>query len=206
LTRKGDRLSLFHWRSFFRPYLSRRDISLKEAFMLRKLIAAAAVTAALALAACESGPTPYQPGGGSERGYSETKIESDRYRISFKGNSLTDRETVETYMLYRASELTLQNGFDTFTIVNRDTEKDSATRQYGGYMGTRLSYVYFVPNYGWVGAYDSYWTPSRYEQVTRYEAYAEILMGRGAKGADPNIFDARQVSQNLAGLITRPPQ
>ena len=95
-------------------------------------------------------------------------------------------------------------GDGTFTrMLHRDWEIWGPN---GGYMGTRLSYVYFVPNYGWVGAYDSYWTPSRYEQVTRYEAYAEILMGRGAKGSDPNTFDARQVSQNLAGLITRPPQ
>jgi hypothetical protein len=174
--------------------------------MLRKLMAAAAITSMLALAACESGPTPYQPGGGQERGYSETRIENDRWRISFKGNSMTDKETVENYMLYRAAELTLQNGFDNFTMVNRNTDKDSDIRSYGGYMGTRLSYMYFVPNYGWVGAWEPYWTPSRYEQVTRYEAYAEILMGRGAKSSDPNAFDAREVSKNLAGLIDRAPR
>jgi hypothetical protein len=40
--------------------------------------------------------------------------------------------------------------------------------------------------------------------VTRYEAYAEVVMSRGPKGSDPNSFDARQVSQNLAGNIQRP--
>ena len=175
--------------------------------MLRRIVAATVLTATLALAACESyGPTPYQPGGGNERGYSETKIEGDRYRISFKGNSLTGKETVENYMLYRAAELTLQNGYDTFTIVNRDTDKDRDIRSSGGYMGTRLSYMYFVPRYGWVGAWEPYWTPERYREVTRYEAYAEILMGRGAKGDNPNSFDARQVSQNLGPQIQRPPQ
>lgn len=174
--------------------------------MLRKLIAAAAVTATLGLAACESGPTPYQPGGNGDRGFSETRIENDRWRISFKGNSLTGRETVETYMLYRAAELTLQNGYDHFTIVNRDTERDRDIRSSGGYMGTRLSYMYYVPRYGWVGAWEPYWTPERYREVTRYEAYAEILMGRGAKGDNPNSFDARQVSQNLGPQIQRPPQ
>ena len=174
--------------------------------MLRKLIAAAAVTATLGLAACESGPTPYQPGGNGDRGFSELRIENDRWRISFKGNSLTGRETVETYMLYRAAELTLQNGYDHFTIVNRDTERDRDIRSSGGYMGTRLSYMYYVPRYGWVGAWEPYWTPERYREVTRYEAYAEILMGRGAKGDNPNSFDARQVSQNLGPQIQRPPQ
>ena len=101
--------------------------------MLRKLIAIAAMAGALA--ACGSyGPTPYQPGGGGARGFSETRIENDRWRISFKGNSLTNKETVENYMLYRAAELTLQNGFDTFTIVNRDTDKNSRVRSWPGHL------------------------------------------------------------------------
>ena len=172
--------------------------------MLRKLLAAAAITAALGLAACQNGPTPYQPGAGNDRGYAESKIENDRYRVSFKGNARTGRETVENYLLFRAAELTLQNGFDTFTIVSRDTDKDRDVRQTGGYMGSRLSYMYFSPRYGWIGAWDPFWTPARYEEVTRYEAFAEVVMGRGAKGSDPNTFDARQVSQNLAGQIQRP--
>ena len=174
--------------------------------MIRTLMAAVAASGALALAACSSGPTPYQPAAGYDRGYAESRIENDRYRISFKGNSLTDRETVENYMLYRAAELTLQSGFDVFTIVNRDTDKDSRIRQTGGFYGPRLSYVYYSPRWGWVHAYDPFWSasPSRFDEVTRYEAYAEIVMSRGPKGADPNAFDARQVSQNLAGAITRP--
>jgi predicted small lipoprotein YifL len=176
--------------------------------MLKQILAASALALTTLTACGTSGPTPYQPQtADSSRGYSETRIENDRWRISFKGNSMTGRETVENYMLYRAAELTIQNGYDTFTVVNRDTDKQSRTREYGGmYAGTYLSYMYFVPRYGWVGAYEPYWTPSRYEQVTRYEAYAEILMGKGAKGSDPATFDARQVSQNLAGVVQRAPQ
>ena len=70
---------------------------------------------------------------GYDRGYSEQKIENERYRISFKGNSMTGRETVENYLLFRAAELTLQTGYDTFTIVNRDTDKDRDVRRGGGY-------------------------------------------------------------------------
>ncbi len=178
--------------------------------MMRKAGMALVVAAAAALSACGSyGPTPYQAQSGqgqAAQGYSEQRIENDRYRISFRGNSLTNRDTVETYMLYRAAELTLQQGYDTFTIVNRDTDRDDRIRSSGGYMGTRLSYAYFVPRVGWVGAYEPYWTPTRYDQVTRYEAFAEILMGRGAKGSDPNTFNAREVSINLASAISRPPQ
>jgi hypothetical protein len=172
--------------------------------MIRKIAAVAGIAGALVLGACESGPTPYQSQAEDGRGYSETRIETNRYRISFKGNSMTGRDTVENYMLYRAAELTLQSGFDYFTIVNRDTDRDSRTRETGGYMGTRLSYAYFVPNYGWVGAWEPYWTPSRYSTVTRYEAFAEIIMGKGDKPADPNAFNAREVSTNLGAGIVRP--
>lgn len=174
--------------------------------MIRKLLAVLLGAGALALAGCQMGPTPYQPGapGSGGRGYAETKIETDRYRISFRGNSMTDRETVETYMLYRAAELTLQNGYDVFTIVSRDTDENSRTRAFDGYMGTRFSYMYFVPNYGWVAAFEPYWTAGGFERVTSYEAYAEIVLSRGQKGSDPNAFDARQVSENLAGRIRRP--
>jgi hypothetical protein len=170
---------------------------------LKQFLAVSVVAAATLAAACSSGPTPYQPAAGYDRGYSEQKIESERYRISFKGNSFTRRDTVENYLLYRAAELTLQSGFDTFTIVSRDTDRNSAIRRTGGYSG--FSYMYFSPRWGWMHAWDPFMSsPARHDEVTRYEAYAEIVMSRGPKGSDANAFDARQVSQNLAASIQRP--
>jgi hypothetical protein len=174
--------------------------------MFRTALAAALLAGVTTLGACTTGPTPYQPGAAdsADRGYAESRIENDRYRVSFKGNSMTDRETVENYLLYRAAELTLQTGYDVFTVVTRDTDKDSTVRRLGGY-GPRFSYMYFSPRWGWLGAWDPFWsTPSRYDEITRYEAYAEIVMSKGPKGSDVNAFDARQVSQNLANTIRRP--
>ena len=176
--------------------------------MIRKALFGAALASLIGLAACETGPTPYQPAAGAQSGFSDTRIETNRYRISFKGNSVTDKETVETYMLYRAAELTLQNGYDNFTITDRDTDKNTRLRQTdaSAFSGPRLSYMYFAPSHGWFGAYDPFWTPSLYDEVTRYEAYAEILMGKGPKGADANAFDAHDVSKTLAGQVMRAPQ
>jgi hypothetical protein len=175
--------------------------------MIRKALLGLALAGALGLSACETyEPTPYQAAATKNaRGYSETKIESDRYRISFRGNSLTNRETVENYMLYRAAELTLQNGFDTFTIAHRDTDKHSRTRVSGGYYSP-FSYAYFVPRRGWFYDYDFFYDPPRYEQVTQYEASAEIVMSKGPKGSNPESFDAHDVSANLGPSNTRPPQ
>jgi hypothetical protein len=172
--------------------------------MLREALAAAAI-ATLGLAACETAPTPYQPASASALGYSEMRIENDRYRINFKGNSSTDRDVVETYMLYRAAELTLQNGFDTFTVAHRETDKDVRIRSYGGYYGAHWGYPYYWRG-GW---WDPYWGgwgggPS-YSTSTSYEGNIEIVMGRGPKDDDPNTFDAREVTLNLAGAVQRTP-
>ena len=85
---------------------------------MRTLLLALAVGA---LSACAT-ETAYQPAGpNSDGGYSEQQIESNRVRISFSGNSLTDRETVENYLLFRAAELTLQQNKDYFIIADRAT-------------------------------------------------------------------------------------
>ncbi len=116
--------------------------------ILKRSGAIAAIAAAgLALGSCMTA-TPYQPavGTGSYRtGYSDEAIESDRFRVSFAGNSLTSRETVERYLLYRAAELTLQKGFDHFVLVSRDTETKTNT-----YVDQRWG-----PSYGPWG----YWRP-----------------------------------------------
>src|SRR5207247_6272795 len=95
----------------------------------RSVAAAAALVLAAGLAACAT-PTPYQPnlpGQQTSGGYSEIRVEPDRWRVSFAGNTLTSRETVEGYLLYRAAELTLQNGYEWFSIEDRHTDRDART-------------------------------------------------------------------------------
>jgi hypothetical protein len=171
--------------------------------MIRKALFGLAAASALALAACETGPTPYQAGGRYARGYTEQQIEGDRYRITFKGNIRTDKDTVENYMLYRAAELTLQQGFDTFTIVDRDIDRKRSISGGSRDFGPRFSYVYFHPRFGWIGEYDPYWGPSTYTETTQYSATAEVVLAKGPKGSDPKTFDARDVEKNLGPLVMR---
>lgn len=170
-----------------------------------RMLALAAIAGLLA--ACATA-TPYQPSETAGYGFQEQQIENNRVRITFRGNTLTDRDTVETYLLYRAAELTLQGGKDYFVVANRDTEEH--TRYQGdGFMGSRYGFSYraFRPYRGWSRWYDPYWDePERYREVTRYEAIAEIAMFNGTKPADnPNAFNAREVQANLQGRVVRPP-
>lgn len=159
------------------------------------------------LAACAT-PTPYQAAAGSQRGFQETQIEANRFRVSFSGNSLTDRETVETYILYRAAELTLEQGFDHFILAQRATDVDSRIVRSAPdpfyRSGFGLYYNYFHPRAGWHGAGDPFWNDTNYREITRYEASAEIVLAHGPKPDDANAFDARDVVANLGPRIQRP--
>ena len=168
------------------------------------------VLCAVALGACATA-TPYQPAvgaQGSSYGYGEKKIETNRYAITFNGNALTERETVESYLLFRAAELTLEQGYDYFIVAQRATDDNSRLMPFGGSSryGFFPSYSWYSPRYGWHSFYDPLWgdDPS-YREVTRYEATAEIVLYKGQKpSADPQAFDARQVKENLGGSVVRP--
>jgi hypothetical protein len=158
------------------------------------------------LAACAS-QTPYGPQDASGYGYAETRIESNRFRVAFSGNSLTDQETVETYLLYRAAELTLERGYDWFEIVERDTDANRrivGTGPYPGFHRSAFHYRYFHPAYGWYPWYDPFWNDVSYREVTRYQADAEVFMGRGQKSDSPRAYDAREVQANLGARIQYP--
>ncbi len=75
-----------------------------------------AFVAALTFASCAT-PTSYGPAK-SARGYgfSEQQLGQNQFRIQFRGNAATPRDVVEDYLLYRASELTLQEGCDYFVL------------------------------------------------------------------------------------------
>ncbi len=194
---------------------------------MRRLTLAAAFGALALLGACATA-TPYQAATGTERGYSEIRIEDNRFQVQFAGNSLTDRRTVETYLLYRAAELTKLNGYDHFRIVRRDTDASTRVVPVGGaayvpywdhfyvnyrYFGPRSAYFRdpyrrFYPGpsyYSRFGYYDPFWGgPLEYREQTSYVASAEILMGKGEKPDDVAVFDADQVIFNLTGQIARP--
>ena len=166
--------------------------------------------AALLLAACATA-TPYGPATGARGyGFSDQRIEANRYRITFRGNSLTSRETVENSLLYRAAELTTELGFDYFVAIESDTETQksySSTSEpafygrYGyGYPFHRPYYAfpYYAYGFGWGHPYYDSYT----REVTRYSAVAFVAMYKGAKPDDnPQAFNAREVMDNLGPLV-----
>ena len=161
----------------------------------------------LALAACTH-PTPYQAEQDGQ-GFSDRAIEDDRYRVTFAGNFLTTRDTVQDYLLFRAAEVTLQRGYDYFLVVEKDTErKTTAFTHFFDEDYPFSVYGYSRGNPIFDGYFDRFgpsYVLGKTRERHRYTAYAEIQLRRGAKPEDdPNAYDARDVRDRLAPKVAPP--
>jgi hypothetical protein len=176
-------------------------------------------SAMLVVAGCAT-ETAYRPatGSGFERaGYSDRMIEPNRFMVSFAGNSYTSRETVERYLLYRAAELTVQQGYDYFIMADRNTDKSTRTYATPSFAGGPYGYGYWGPSWRYRGrgfgwrTWDPFWGDPFWDRsvdintVDKYEASAEIVLGHGPKPANNvRAFDARDVMRNLGPTIVTP--
>jgi hypothetical protein len=182
----------------------------KVTAMKRTATVVAGLLAPLLLAACTT-PTPYQPlasGTAVSGGYSDQMLDDTHFRVSFSGNDMTPRQQVETYLLYRAAELTAAKGFDWFEMADRQTDDKSQTFVDPGPWGYWSPSWRFHRHGGWYGGFGwgDPWGPD-IDTIDQFNATAEVVVGHGPKPAnDPRAFDAHAVLQNLAPQIVRPGQ
>ena len=80
----------------------------------------------LTLTACASAPPVYGPAAGHPAGigFSQVRIEDDRWRVSYAAQGDDARLEAERLVLRRAAELTVQNGYEWFEVVDRRTETE----------------------------------------------------------------------------------
>jgi hypothetical protein len=168
------------------------ELSMKS---ISRLIGLILLTASLS--ACGTA-TPYQPVLDGY-GYAEQAIEGNRYRVSFTGNSLTPRDAVENYLLYRAAEVTLARGFDYFIVVDKGTER--ATTYYSTVTGVGggLYRDRYSQDVGIIGS-------STARPTNSYAAFANIILRKGKKDpTNTKAYDARDVLKRLGPRILRKP-
>jgi len=149
-----------------------------------------ALLLALALAACAT-PAVYAPAAGPGRpGYSELRIENDRYRVTFR--DAANEAAAADYALLRAAELTLAQGYDWFVVDNRSTDRS------GQSSGPRVGVGVGGVNYGGrtsVGV--STGVGFNLGGGPKATVALEIRLGRGAKPGIVNAYDARQVQATV---------
>jgi hypothetical protein len=71
--------------------------------------------------------TPYRPARGG-KGYEETRLAPDQFRVSFQGNGQTSSQQANDFALLRAAQLTLEHGFHYFAVI--DVTNTTSARPY----------------------------------------------------------------------------
>lgn len=156
-----------------------------------------AAAASLLLGACATAiGTSYAPADEKGYGYTEQRVEADRFRITFRGDGATPPEAVEDYALLRAAELAVENGFDWFRVIARTMDaQDKGGVGIGagvgsGSVGRRSAVGVGVGgNLGTIGA-------RRF-----YTARIEVLMGKGEPPEGDGVYDARSVIETIRARI-----
>ena len=117
-----------------------------------------------------------------DHGYSSRKIAGDRYLVNYNGNRRTNIQDTRDYALLRAAELTVEQGFDWFEVVDRETATTGAREPQVAFGYEQTMYV--QKNCGLLGcSYTSY--PASFSHVhvdstrddTRHSHTIEIVMG-----------------------------
>lgn len=158
-----------------------------------------ALLLAVLLAGCAS-TTGYQRASGANGyGYSDTKLEENRYRIEYRlrGKNIGQ---AQDYALLRAAELTMAADKDWFSVVDRDSALDEGDNrrlaeikterritQDCGLLGCRTT---STPTYG---AGSSIGRIDRDSTVV----VVEILLGEGEKPGNANAYDAAELAGNV---------
>ena len=161
--------------------------------MMKRLAIALTGLSALALSACAS-LAPYGAQmGPNGQGFSEQRIESNRYRVSYNGVGAAGR--VADWALLRAADLTTEQGYDWFEVTQSWTDGrpggaggvrpsvsiGGGSSRYGGYSASGVG----------VGVGLNFSGP----QPT--STTLEVVLGRGQKPDRPNAYDARSVQGSI---------
>lgn len=130
----------------------------------------------------------------------ETKIEVDRFRVSYRGGNGAPLAQVDDYALLRAAQVTTAAGYDWFQVVGRFREGAAGrgpTLSLGG-GSTSFGRGSAVGIGVGLGSIDLSGGP----QVT---TTLEIKLGKGAKPGQIDAYDARDLASVISARLPPPP-
>ena len=152
--------------------------------MFKVLNALCAAFFCVCLAGCA---TPYGKTG-LTGGYSEKRLSDNVYRVTFSANGYTTQETAQTFWLYRAVEITLENGFDGFRIVSDMRFSGLTLDEIEGHGETGTCQAIYIPMY-----YDTSSHP--------YISGDIQLLRAPISHRPPRVFDARRLKAALDPIM-----
>ena len=146
--------------------------------------------------------TPYQPKSFTG-GFSEIQLDQNTVRVTFNGNAKTPRETVETYMLYRCAEVTLEYGFDYFILLDNVTDVQHGAIVSPGTYQSSTNVSAIGPNYATATTTGTY-TPGTVTPYQKFGTTATINLFKGVKPTNLlNAYSAQELKGYLEPHIKR---
>lgn len=149
------------------------------------------ILSAITLSACAtSAPTTYAPSYGDGHGYSDQRIEQDRFRTRFDAGSDMSTQQAQDMALVRAAQLTLEEGGDWFIVASRDVSgNDRNPVQVGASVGHSFgSGGYSGRSVGLGIRIDG--------NAGEKTVSLEILIRSGEREIGPRSYDAREIIRN----------
>jgi hypothetical protein len=158
-----------------------------------KRLALVLVLFATAACATNASYAPAERAGGP--GFASTRIEDTRYRVTFNG--APNAEAASDFVLLRAAEITLENGYDWFVVDQRFLDGRAAPS------GPRFSVGLGVGSFGGntsvgVGVGTGIPLGSRSQPT---DASLEIRLGRGERPTNADAYDARSVVSSIGARV-----
>jgi hypothetical protein len=145
------------------------------------------------LSACA---TTYQPDGFSG-GFSETQLDTNVFRVSFRGNGMTRAERAEELALLRSAELTLKNGFTHFVVIYSQSRE-----RHGSYTTPTQSYTTANATAYGNSAYGTAQTTTYGGQtihISRPSTTNTIMCFKGKPDIQGLVYDAQFLCNSLGG-------
>lgn len=175
-------------------------VSIMKKTYIKPILLCLTLASTLVFLGCSSRPV-YSPAAESGKvGFYESKLTSDRYRVSFVGYPSTTGDEVQNFVLLRAAELTLQNNFEWFEIINRTLTEKTHNSDPTFTIGLSSSCYPF----GCSGLGSRWYTGMRVDgdgYSDRYKASIEIRMGNGETEDEKTIYNAKELVENLSVFV-----
>lgn len=162
-----------------------------------KKIIYALLMSLIILSGCSTG---YHPAG-LNGGFADMALSADTYKVSFRGNGLSSQDHVQSYLLRRCAELTINKGYRYFVVINGNDLVNTDVIQHPTTVDIRSSSNHrsYGDSYSLTGNIDSNThaiiNPGSQTRITRYKSQAIIKM---LNRKIPEALDAKIILSNFS--------
>lgn len=131
--------------------------------------------------------TPYQSTGATG-GFGETRLQENVFTVTFRGNGFTENEQVQDFAMLRCAEVTLENGFNYFSIADKSENGQTMLLHSGGSSQT-YGMVSSMGNTAY-GSFNTYNSPGYSMPVTKHQTTCTIVCFKEKPPEPQRAFDA----------------